>query len=88
MKSSRLLSVLSLIGFTAFASSLASAQSLIYGLTANNSLVRFSATGGVVTPGPGFTGLGVGESVVGIDFRPLTGALYALSRDGGGVGRL
>ena len=61
---------------------------LVYGLTASNTLVRFSADGGPVVSGPALTGLGVGETVVGIDFRPLTGELFALSRDGSNVGRL
>ncbi len=66
----------------------ASAQSLIYGLTDNNSLVRFSATGGDVVPGPALTGLGIGETIVGLDFRPFNGVLHVVSRDGGGLGRL
>ncbi len=61
---------------------------LVYGLTTTNSLVRFSADGGPVVFGPEFSGLGAGETVVGIDFRPLTGELYAVSRDGANVGRL
>ena len=63
------------------------AQSLIYGLTTNNSLVAFSTSGAVVS-GPAITGLGVGETAVAIDFRPFTGALYVLTRDGANVGRL
>ncbi len=34
------------------------------------------------------TGVGVEETLVGIDMRPATGALYAVSVDGSGVGRL
>jgi hypothetical protein len=65
----------------------AQAQSLIYGLTTNNSLVAFSTSGAVVS-GPAITGLGAGETAVAIDFRPFTGELYALTRDGANVGRL
>ena len=61
---------------------------LVYGLTGSNTLSRFSADGGPVVSGPTLTGLGAGETVVGIDFRPLTSELYALSRDVGNVGRL
>lgn len=63
------------------------AQSLIYGLTSTNSLVVFSSSGSVAD-GPIITGLGVGEEVVTIDFRPFTGELYALTGDPGGTGRL
>ncbi len=61
---------------------------LIYALTWDNTLVRFSAEGGPETQGPALSGLGAGESVVGIDFRPLTGELYALTRDDSDTGRL
>ena len=63
------------------------AQSLIYGLTATNSLVAFSSSGSVAS-GPVITGIGGTENVVAIDFRPFTGALYALTRDPSQVGRL
>ena len=63
------------------------AQSLIYGLTSTNSLVVFS-TNGVIAGGPMLTGFGLGEWAVAIDFRPFTGDLYALTRDGANLGRL
>ncbi len=63
------------------------AQSLIYGLTSTNSLVVFSSSGSVAS-GPIITGVGVGEEVVGIDFRPFNGELYALTADPGNTGRL
>ncbi len=66
---------------------LSHAQSLIYGLTTTNSLVVFSSSGSVAS-GPIITGLSVGEEVVGIDFRPFTGELYALTADTGNTGRL
>ncbi len=64
----------------------------IFGLTTGNSLVIFDSAspGNVSVPIP-ITGLvgGVGESVVGIDFRPVDGALVALTRQqtGANVGR-
>jgi len=61
---------------------------LVYGLTVDNYLVRFSADGGPEINGPALTGMGAGEQAVGIDFRPLTGELYALTRDASNQGRL
>ncbi len=51
----------------------------IFGVTSSNQLVKFGATapGTVSTVGP-ITGLQSGENVLGIDFRPATGQLYAL----------
>lgn len=50
----------------------------IYGLTTGNSLIRFdSATPGTVSSNAAITGLQAGESLVGIDFRPANGQLYA-----------
>ena len=64
------------------------AQTLIYGLTSTNSLVTFDSAPGIVSPARPLTGLGAGETVVGLDFRPFDGRLYALSRDGADSGRL
>lgn len=64
------------------------AQTLIYGLTSTNSLVTFDSAPGQVSPALVLGGLGAGETVAGIDFRPFTGQLYALTRDAGDVGRL
>lgn len=64
------------------------AHSLIHGLTATNSLVLFSTAPGPVVPGATLFGLGEGELAVSLDWRPLTGALYVLSRDANDVGRL
>ncbi len=61
---------------------------LIHGLAASNSLVRFAATGGPVVQGPRVVGIPDGETIVGIDCRPLTGDLYAVTRDAGMTGRL
>lgn len=61
---------------------------VVYGLTASNALVRFSASGGPMVPGPAIAGLAEGEAIVGIDYRPLTGELFAVSRDASQVGRV
>lgn len=51
----------------------------IYGVTSSNQLVKFGATSpGTVTTVGAITGLQTGENVLGIDFRPATGQLYAL----------
>ena len=51
----------------------------LYGVTNGNSLIRFdSATPGTITTIGAITGLQGGENVLGIDFRPATGELYAL----------
>jgi hypothetical protein len=51
----------------------------IYGVTTTNQLVRFnSATPGTLVTVGAITGLQGGESVVGIDFRPATGELFAV----------
>lgn len=58
----------------------ASAQAqLVYGLTESQSLIRFDAsTPGDIQGGVFLSGLASGERVIGIDFRPATGQLYAL----------
>ncbi len=51
----------------------------IFGVTTANQLVRFNATTpGMVTTVGAITGLQNGENILGIDFRPATGQLYAL----------
>jgi hypothetical protein len=58
----------------------AQAQSAtIYGVTTGNQLVRFNAgaPGALATVGA-ITGLQAGENILGIDFRPATGELFAL----------
>ena len=53
---------------------------LIFALNNNNQLLRFSAaTPGTLIGSPlTVTGLAAGETLVGIDFRPANGALYAM----------
>ncbi len=51
----------------------------LYGVTTTNQLVRFdSATPGTVVAVGAISGIQSGETVLGIDFRPATGQLYAL----------
>ncbi|MGQ0540459.1 MAG: DUF4394 domain-containing protein [Blastocatellia bacterium] len=51
----------------------------IYGVTSTNQLIRFnSSTPGTVTTVGAITGLQSGENIVGVDFRPATGELFAL----------
>ncbi len=61
---------------------------VVYGLTASNALVRFQASGGPVLAGPSITGFSSDQVVVGIDFRPLTGELFAVGRDAANVGHV
>src|SRR5438552_16266382 len=59
--------------------------STVIGLTATNQLITFdTATPGTIASTMPVVGLPVGEDLLGIDFRPATGQLYAL----GSVGRL
>lgn len=52
----------------------------ITALTSGNRLITFdSATPGTVIRTLTVTGLGAGESLIGLDYRPATGVLYALS---------
>lgn len=64
-----------------FAASQTPAQTAanVFAVTSANQLVRFNtaAPGAVTTVGP-ITGLQGGENILGIDFRPATGELYAL----------
>lgn len=62
----------------------------IYGVTADGVFVRFdSATPGVLNLLIlSVSGLGAGETIVGLDIRPADQKLYALTIDGSSVGRL
>jgi len=52
---------------------------IVFGVTQNQSLITFdSATPGVIATGTSISGLAQNEQVIGIDFRPATGELYAL----------
>ena len=87
MKTNKVLLAALIGGMVLGSTALSHAQSLIYGLTPTNSLVVFSSSGSVAN-GPVITGVGVGEEVVTIDFRPFTGELYALTGDALNNGRL
>ena len=61
----------------------------IYAVTAGGLFARFdSATPGTLTLLTSVSGLGPGESVIGMDFRPADGKLYALTINAGGQGKL
>lgn len=52
----------------------------IYGLTTSNQLIRFESNNpGATTLSVSITGLSGGDVLIGIDFRPANGQLYALS---------
>lgn len=55
---------------------------IVYGLTANNELVKFNANAPQTwTSKTAITGLSSGERLLSIDFRPATGELYAVSSE-------
>ncbi|MGH9936125.1 MAG: DUF4394 domain-containing protein, partial [Blastocatellia bacterium] len=68
---------------------LAAAQAnFIIALTANNQLLQFSAaTPGTIINATSVTGLQAGDTLVGIDYRPAKGLLYAMGVNGA-TGRL
>jgi hypothetical protein len=67
----------------------AGAATNLIGLDNANHLILFSSTAqGTITSTLTVTGLGAGETLVGIDFRPATGGLYGLTKDGSNAGRL
>ena len=63
---------------------LAAAQTdFVVALTANNQLLQFSAsTPEAIISATTVKGLNAGDSLVGIDYRPATGQLYALAVNG------
>ena len=55
-------------------------QATVVGVTADNRVVTFkAATPGTLDTNAAITGLQGGENVLGVDFRPATGKLYALT---------
>lgn len=73
------LSVLALAGFVV-APAAAQAAEALYGVTQDNRLVRFDSDGpGDVTEIAPISGLGGGENIVGLDVRPQTDQLYAVT---------
>ncbi|MGH9843807.1 MAG: DUF4394 domain-containing protein [Blastocatellia bacterium] len=66
-------------GVTACSSS-ASFEGTMFAVTVGNTLLNFNpGTPGVINSARFITGLASGENVVGIDFRPANGQLYALT---------
>lgn len=64
--------------FSVFAQGRANAEP-IFGITVGNQLISFdSLTPGTVNSLGMVTGIGAGEQILGIDFRPATGQLYGL----------
>jgi Domain of unknown function (DUF4394) len=56
------------------------ASNIIYGLTANNQLISFnSLTPNSISSSRAITGLVAGDTLLGMDFRPATGQLMAVS---------
>jgi hypothetical protein len=75
--------ILSITGVTSMAVEIGSTPNFnVFGVTTNNNLVRFisSRPNSILSTTP-ITGLQAGENVLGIDFRPATGQLYALGSD-------
>ncbi len=65
------------------------APATLIGLNNTNQLITFdSASPGTISATIAITGLGAGETVVGIDFRAATGELYGLTIDGSNAGKL
>lgn len=59
----------------------------LFGLTTTNRLLTFgSEDPDDIERNKGVTGLGAEESLVGIDVRPATGALYGVAKSGSGAG--
>ena len=79
---------------TALAAALLSTTTLVaaapaYLLTSTGVLYEFdTAAPGAPTGLNAITGLGAGESLVGLDFRPANRLLYALSKDAANAGRV
>ena len=74
---------------TIFGDTAADSSPTLVGLDGMN-LVRFSAaapTTPIGTPTP-IMGVGMGETILGLDTRPATGVIYALTTDGMNTGRL
>ncbi|MEO8041309.1 MAG: DUF4394 domain-containing protein, partial [Acidobacteriota bacterium] len=66
--------------YSGFAVEIGSTSSFtVYGVTTANNLIRFNSTRpGTILGTSAITGLQAGENVLGLDFRPATGQLFAL----------
>jgi len=58
-----------------------------YAATANKKLLTFPLSNPLFAQSRSITGLASGDTIVGIDERPLSGALYAVTKGNGGVAR-
>jgi hypothetical protein len=73
------LTMLAIIGFTAAKASAATG----FAVTSTNELIRFNTdTPGVIITSTLITGLQSGETILGMDFRPIDNRLYALGSTG------
>jgi hypothetical protein len=64
------------------AAALPAAAQTVYGLTGTNTLIAFNATAPTVAlSNTAITGITSGQTIVGLDFRPNTGELFALGYD-------
>ncbi len=61
---------------------LADSNRTVFGLTSANTLVQFHSNNPSDVTAISLTGLGSGEDLVGIDFRPANGGLYGISLNG------
>ena len=65
------------------------APAIALGINSNNQLIRFdTANPAAATVVGAVTGLGAGESLLGVDFRAADGLLYGITKDAGGIGHL
>src|SRR5262245_17696261 len=65
------------------------APATLVGLNNSNQLLTFdSATPGTIAATTAVTGLGAGETLIGIDFRPATGGLYGVTIDANNAGKI
>lgn len=74
-------------GFSCTAAAPAGLPATAVALNTSNQLINFNPTTLVTLSAPAITGLQAGEQIVGMDFRPVDGALVALGK-AGAVGRL
>ncbi len=58
-----------------------------YAATASNRLLTFPLSNPLFAQSRSISGLAAGDAIVGIDERPLNGALYAVTKGNGGVAR-
>jgi len=87
MKKQILTIVLAVVGLVFGMAAQANAEALVGFNTANQILTFDSATPGTTSAVP-ITGLTAGDTIVGIDRRPINGLIYAVAQGAGDVGRI